>query len=146
MQTILPFHQTKSIIERRAKKGINLLIEKQKHEKSFHVKGIVKTLKVTTYTVKVNQRIVYELPGDHIPYEFIKSGWQDNDVDLLLSQFAIHIDSGSKVKMHFQLDEHAPFFSKTGEVEKSLLVRYCLAKKLYHFVRLGSNTTTNLKK
>lgn len=146
MQTILPFHQSKNIIERRAKKGIHLLIEKQKLEKDFHVKGKVKTLKVTTYTVKVNKRLVYELPSDHIPYEFLKSGWEDNEVDLLLSQFALHIDSGSRVKMSFQLDEHAPFSIRTGDVEKLLLVKYFLAKKLYHFVRLGSKTKTiNLK-
>lgn len=137
MQTILSFQESKDIIERRAKKGLHLLIEKQNSEKSFHVKGQVKKLKVSTYTIKVNKRLVYELPGDHIPYEFLKSGWEDNEVDLLLSQFAMHIDSGSRVIMHFQLDEHALFSSKTGDVEKSLLVKYNLAKKLYQFVRLG---------
>lgn len=138
MQTVLPFHQSKNIIERRAKKGIHLSIEKQKLEKSFLFKEKVKKLKVTTYIVKVNKRIVYELPGDHIPYEFIKSGWEDNDVDLLLSQFALHIDSGTRIKMGFELDDHAPFSSKTGDVEKLLLVKYFLARKLYHFVRLGT--------
>ncbi len=137
MQTILSFQQSKNIIERRAKKGLHLLIEKQNSEKSFHVKGQVKKLKVSTYTIKVNKRLVYELPGDHIPYEFLKSGWEDNEVELLLSQFALHIDSDSRVNMTFQLDEHAPFSLRAGDVKKTLLVEYGLTKKLYHFVRLG---------
>ncbi len=137
MQTILSFQQSKNIIERRAKKGLHLLIEKQNSEKSFHVKGQVKKLKVSTYSIKVNKRLVYELPGDHFPYEFLKSGWEDNEVELLLSQFALHIDSGSRVNMTFQLDEHAPFSLRSADVKKTLFVEYGLTKKLYHFVRLG---------
>lgn len=140
MQTILPFEQSKHIIESRAKKGINLSIGKQQLKTFFHDDRLKIKQELTTFTVTVNNKEVFRFPGTHIPNEFIKDGWASDDMELLLSQIALHLDNGSSAKMTFALDEQATFRSNTGKVEKVLLVNFNLAGLLYKYVRLGEQS------
>lgn len=138
MQTKLTFEQSKHIIESRARKELKLSIRKQHLDTLFWDKGKTRNLELTTFTIAIDHKEVYRFPGRHVPYEFIIQGWRAEDMEILLSQFAQHIDSGSQIKMNFALDEQAIFRSRTGKIEKTLLVKYNLAETLYQYVHLGS--------
>lgn len=128
--------QSFKAIEKAAKNGYKLSITKEEEEITYYLNGEMHSKMVNTYFILVDDKLIYDLPGQHIPAEFIhNNSWQNNDsLPLFFRQFANHIKKRTGVKMAFQIDTHCVLKSTTGEVRKSLLINYGIAELLYNYV------------
>jgi hypothetical protein len=82
--------------------------------------GRTKEILVPVFHVTLNGQMIYELPGNHIPLEFIENrSWaEDNNLELLLSQFASTIQQKAAVQVQFELNSFNRFRSKSGLIRK----------------------------
>ena len=72
--------QSFKAIEKAAKNGYKLSITKEEEEITYYLNGEMRSKTVNSYFILVDEKLIYDLPGQHIPSEFIhNNSWQNND-------------------------------------------------------------------
>ena len=147
MKEELSFNQSVAIIKSFSKKDSNLEIKTEPITMSYFWRGKKRTKTVTSFTVSVKNKIIYQLPGDHIPIEFIEcasseksdilsGSWEkSNNIEKLLNHFANHLRENGNVLMTFELNESNRFKSTIGPVTKTICVNYGLTDLLYKYLK-----------
>ncbi|MFY8184851.1 MAG: hypothetical protein ACOVLD_02175, partial [Bacteroidia bacterium] len=126
--------QSFKAIEDSAKNGYKLTVSKKEVEFTYYLNGKTHSKNLNGYFILLDEKLIYDLPGQHIPAEFIvNNAWERNsDLEIFFQQFAKHISKRTGVKMEFQCDTHCMLKSATGKVQKSLRINYGIAELLYN--------------
>ncbi len=147
MKEELSFNQSVAIIKSFSKKEANLEIKTEPISMSYFWRGKQHTKTVTSFTILVKNKIIYQLPGEHIPIEFIEcasfeksatlsGSWEkSNNIEKLLNQFANHLSENGNKPMNFELNDYNIFKSTLGPVTKTMCVNYGLTDLLYKYLK-----------
>ena len=147
MKEELSFNQSVAIIKSFSKKDANLEIKTEPITMSYFWRGKQRTKTVTSFTVSVKNNIIYQLPSEHIPIEFIEcassekknilcGSWEkSNNIEKLLNHFANHLSQNGNVPMNFELNEFNRFKSTLGPVTKTMCVNYGLTDLLFLYLK-----------
>ena len=102
----LTFEESIAVIKANSCDGLQ--IQCIKKSISYDYNGEAKNRNVTTFTVFVGGELIYELPGSHIPTDFIESGsWEEsNNIEILLNQYALRLLKDINSRVGFELNEN----------------------------------------